>query len=336
MSDPTAAEAATFPFVAVTVQATGIHPASDRLLTLDAVAFDEEGRVGDDTHLVFNPGRDPGPRHMHGHEQGEFSQAPRFARHLRALDKLLDGRVLVLHDAPTAWGFIVAEARRAMTAAARANRNRNRRRRQRVGHVPRPEAIVDTLASARRQGDIPLDTRPAAVARLIGVDAEDPTASVERARLPEEDTSREQTQLIKELFFALRERGALAQVQPENLAADRFGLQRSVVRVDAENDAPAADNPGPYTASGGLKKGMEIAVADDVATDPDDIISAALDHGLSYVEKLSRQTSLVVSDAKAVGVELLGKAMHADRKRIPVLSVAEFERAVARLDVADS
>ncbi|MBA4504271.1 DNA polymerase III subunit epsilon [Corynebacterium sanguinis] len=323
-----------FPYVAVSVVTTGIHPSTGRLLTIDAVTFDDDGAIGEEFHSVFSTGSDPGPRHNHGLEPGDFAQAPRFSRHLKTLDRLIDDRTLVLHDAPLAWGFIVSEARRAMTAAARANRSRAKRgrRRQRVGHVPRPGAIVDTLASARRQGEIPLDIRPAAVARLIGVSAEDPVASVERALRTEEDTSREQTLLLKDLFFALRERGGLAQVAPDDLVSDRFGLQRSIVRVDAENDAAVSDNPGPYTVSGGLKKGMEIVVTDDVAVDPDEIISAALDHGLSYVEKLSRQTSLVVSDAKATGTPLLGKAMHADRKGIPVLSAEQFQRAVARLD----
>lgn len=321
------------PYVAVSVQTTGIHPSTGRLLTLDAVTFDGSGGIGEDFHAVFSTGSNPGPRHNHGLSPSDFAQAPRFARHLRALDRLIDSRTLVLHDAPLTWGFIVAEARRAMNAAARANRSRNKRggrRRQRVGHIPRPEAIVDTLASARLQGHIPLDIRPGAVARLIGLDAKDPTASVQRAGHPEEETSREQTLLVKSLFEALRD-GALVAPQPEDLVPDRFGLQRSEVRVDAENSAPETDNPGPYTEQTGLQKGMEIVVTDDIAMNPDILIAGAVDQGLSYAEKLTRQTSLVVSDAPARGVELRGKAMHAARKGIPVLSAAEFESAVARM-----
>ena len=321
-----------YPFVAVSIQATGIHPSTGRMLTLDAVTFDDTGAIGEEFHSVFSTGADAGPCHNHGLAPGDFAQAPRFARHLKTLDRIVDNRTLVLHDAPVTWGFIVSEARRAMNAAARANRSRakrNGRRRQRVGHVPRPELIVDTLASARLQGAIPLDTRPGAVARLLGLDAPDPTASVERAQRAEEDTSREQTMLVKDLFFALRG-GELAAVAPEDLAPDRFGLQRSVVRVDAENDTLDVDNPGVYSAETGLRDGMEIVVTDDIAADPDAIIAAAVEHGLNYAEKLTRQTSLVVSDAPARGVELRGKAMHAARKGIPVLSAEEFETAVAR------
>ncbi|WP_235933521.1 DNA polymerase III subunit epsilon [Corynebacterium qintianiae] len=323
-----------FPYVAVTVQTTGIHPSTGRMLTLDAVTFNEAGEIGEDFHSVFSTGSDAGPRHNHGLEPSDFAQAPRFSRHLKTLDRLVDKRTIVLHDAPLAWGFIVAEARRAMNAAARANRSRakrNGRRRQRVGHIPRPETIVDTLASARLQGVIPLDIRPGAVARLIGLEAADPVASVERASRPEEETSRAETLLVKELYFALCGNGAMATMATEDLVPDRFGLQRTAVRVDAENNTLEVENPGPYTVGGGLKEGMEIVVSDDIAADPDVIIAGAVDNGLNYAEKLTRQTSLVVSDAKARGVELRGKAMHADRKGIPVLSAEEFHSAVARL-----
>ena len=43
--------------------------------------------------------------------------------------------------------------------------------------------------------------------------------------------------------------------------------------------------------------------------------------GLVYVEKLSRETSLVVCNQRE---DLLGKAMHADRKGIPLVTDEEF------------
>ena len=336
MSAPTT-DLDAYPFVAVYVQATGIHPASGRLLTLDAVTFDETGQVGEDLHLVFNPGCDPGPRHTHGLAPGDFGQAPRFSRHLKTLDQLIDGRTLVTHNSPLTWGLIVSEARRAMNAAARANRSRNRRngrRRQRVGHVPRPAAIVDTLDSARRLGHIPTDIRLGAVARLIGVEAAAPEASVERAGRPESETSREHTLTLVAMFTHLHARGATVSHDPEELAPDRFGLQRSALRVDAADStrttADTVTNPGVYSPAGGLQRGMEIVVSDDLGVNPDEVIGAALDLGLAYSEKLTRQTSLVVSDALAAGAVLHGKAMHAHRKDIPVLSAEEFFAAAAR------
>lgn len=320
-----------FPFIAVSALSTSSHPSTGRLLTLDAVTFDESGEVGDDFHAVFNPVKDAGPRHLHNLEKSDFAQAPRFARYLKTLNKLIDGRTLILLDSPTEWGYLVSEARRAMNAAARANRQRARkhnRRRQRVGHVPRPEAIIDLLGSARRQGHILIDERLNAVAAQVGVLSEPATATIERANVPEEELSRAATLKLVAVFLQLRENGTLTSIDPDNLKADRFGLQRSVVRVDAHKREGDVDNPGVYKG-GGLTPGMEISISDDVAVDPDELIQAALDAGLNYQEKLTRTAALVVSDAPSRGAELRGKAMHAHRKNIPVLSAQEFLQAVA-------
>ena len=322
---------AAYPFVALYPQTTNIHPSSGRLVTLDGVAFDESGVVGEEFHAVFNLGCDAGPRHMHGVEPNDFERAAKFSRHLKTLDKLIDGRTLIAHDAPLVWGFIVSEARRAMNAAARANRSRNRRqgrRRQRVGHVPQPAGIVDTLATARKQGLMPVDTRLEAVAALAGVAVPPPNATAERASRPEEDTSRERTLALVSLYLALVERGQVDVRHPDDLAPDRFGLQRSRMRVDAEKAEPRHGNPGQFTAKSGLRPGMEVVVTDDIQTDHDEIIEAITGLDMTYAEKLSRETSLVVTNAAGPASELRGKAMHAQRKNIPLVTDEEFLAAV--------
>ncbi|MET3944865.1 exonuclease domain-containing protein [Corynebacterium mucifaciens] len=319
-----------YPYVALFTQATGIHPSTGRLLTLDAVTFDAAGRVGEEFHAVLNPGTDPGPAHTHGLTSHDFAQAPRFSRYLRTLDKLIDGRVLVTHDSPVTWGFVVSEARRAMNAAARANRSRRGRgnkRRQRVGHVPKPEAIVDLLASARRQGHVPADTRINAVANLVGV------ASPERIGEAEADFSRGQTLKLVAMYLQLAPDG-VAQIDPADLAPDQFGLQRSALRVDAEKAPAIAANPG-LLGKGGLLRGMEFVVSDDIALDPDELIDAGVRAGLTYREKLTRETSVAVSDAVERDAQLRGKAMHAHRKNIPVVSGEEFARLVGRMEPAE-
>lgn len=319
-----------YPYVALFTQATGIHPSTGRLLTLDAVTFDAAGRVGEEFHAVLNPGTDPGPAHTHRLTPHDFAQAPRFSRYLRTLDKLIDGRVLVTHDSPVTWGFVVSEARRAMNAAARANRSRRGRgnkRRQRVGHVPKPEAIVDLLASARRQGHVPADTRINAVANLVGV------ASPERIGGAEADFSRGQTLKLVAMYLQLAP-GGVSRVDPADLAPDQFGLQRSALRVDAEKAPAIAANPG-LLGKGGLLRGMEFVVSDDIALDPDELIDAGVRAGLTYREKLTRETSVAVSDAVERGAQLRGKAMHAHRKNIPVVSGGEFARLVGRMGPAE-
>lgn len=320
-----------FPFAAFTAQTTNIHPSSGRLITLDGVAFDDSGVVGEEFHAVFNVGGDPGPMHTHGVRRNDFERAAKFSRHLKKLDRFIDGRTLVVHDAPLVWGFIVSEARRAMNAAARANRSRNRRqgrRRQRVGHVPRPEAIVDTLASARMQGAVLIDERLEAVAALSGVEVPPAEASVDRAAQPEEETSRERTLALVSLYLALAEAGPLATRSTDDLTPDRFGLQRSHLRVDAEKAPAQHGNPGQFTDKSGLRPGMEVVVSDDISAEHDDLIQAILDLEMTYAEKLTRETSLVITNASGDPDALRGKAMHAQRKGIPLLSDEEFLAAV--------
>ena len=325
---------AAFPFVALTIQTTGIHPSTGRLLTVDALTLNAEGEIGQEFHAVINPGEDPGPKHLHGLSAEEVQAGQSFSMLLKPLDRLIDGRTLIVHDAPYTWGFMVSEARRAMTAAARQNRARNRnrgkgrRRRFKVGHVPTPVAIVDTLATARRQSVWGADIRLAAVARDTGLPAPDPTASVERAQKPEKETSREATRLLVDLYRA-QASGPLSSAAPDDLRADRFGLQRSHVRVDAAEAPRQHHNPGAYVPGKELIRGMEIVVAPEITEDPDTIIAALAREELNYSEKLTRETSLVVCN---ITTNLVGKPMHAHRKDIPLMSDVAFLAALERIE----
>lgn len=314
------------PFVVLTVLANGIHPATSRIIALDAVTLDAEHQVVQEFYRVLNPGGNPGPQHLHGLTHAEVAAGEKMSRVLKNLDKLIDGRTLILHDAPTAWGFLYSEARRTMLAAARANRKRSReggpkRRRQRVGHVPRPIGIVDTLASARRQGYQPRDTRLRTLSTELGLTAS-PEATVERAALPAAQGARELTLLTQTVWETLASHipAPMVTLDPQTLKADRFGLQHSLTRVTAMKTTPTVDNPGLF--AGKVQPGMVFAIAPDVTADPDQLIEAGVNAGMFYVEKLTRETSLVVTNAHKNN--LRGKAMHALRKGIPLLTDAEF------------
>ena len=321
------------PYVALTLQTTGIHPSTGRIVTIDAVAFDNAGDIGQRFHAVLKPDIDAGPHHLHGLTVADIEQAPAFSRILKSLDKLIDGRTLVVHDIPYTWGFIVAEARRAMMTAARQNRARNRgrnkgkRRRQKVGHMPAPVRIIDTLATSYAQGVRSNDVRLRGVAKQNGL-AADPKATVERARRPEQETSREETELLIQLYQH-QQRGPVRSYAPDEVRADRFGLQRSHVRVDAAEAPVQHHNPGKYEPGKELRRGMEIVVAPEILEDPDTIISALMREELNYSEKLTREASLVVCN---VTTDLVGKAMHAQRKGIPLMSDAAFLDALTRIE----
>ena len=298
------------PFVSVTIQSSGIHPSTSRMITIDVVTLSPTLEPVETFHAVLDSKGDPGPFHLHGVSEEEFATAKRFGQILKSLDRLIDGRTLLIHNATRGWGFIVSEAKRAMNDAARANRNNNRgnrrggrgRRRQRVGHIPRPVVIIDTLASVRRQAIILDDVRIRGVAHALGLKASPAEASVERTLVPHRELCREETLLV--------------------------GLQRSIVRVQAQEATPTLVNPGTYEPGKTLISGMEVVVAPEIEMDPDIIIQACVDADLFYSEKLTRQTSVVVCNQTR---DIDGKAMHAQRKGIPLLSDVAFLAAVKRV-----
>lgn len=325
-----------FPYVAVSLGASGIHPATSRLISFDAVTYNAEGEIGEATFLVFCPDSDPGPKHQHGLSHEEVSAGIPFSKALKRIDRIIDDRTIIVHDATVTWGFLVSEARRAMTAAARQNRSRNRNgrsrsRRIKVGHIPRPQGIIDTLATARRH-ELPLtDLRLASVAIATGIPTTPPTATVERAQRSAEDTAREETNLLWQLHSLQAKRGDVVCLDPSELRADKFGLQRSHIRVDAMDAPRMHHNPGPYVPGRELVRGMEFVVAPEIAMDPDIIIEAGVREELNYVEKLSRETSVVVCN---ITTDLVGKAMHADRKDIPLMGDEAFLAALKRIEEA--
>ena len=338
------------PTVAVAVTTSGIHPTTARLIALAAVYYDADGaEVG---HFVqaLNPSEDPGPWHMHGFDAGELAQQIGFATAAAEIKAALDGREVILHDAPFAWGFITHEFRRAQRAAnrgrgrGRSGRGRGRGRSKAIP-TPEPAALIDTLATTRRQEMPAVDPRARAVAQLYPHNAPadalpelGAAASDQRAATPAEELLVADARLLGALHATQQEKadrdgGDVVRTDPADLTADQFGLQRSAIRVDAINAPRPLENPGTPDHDGGswqLVAGMEFVVSPDVARDPDELIEQGVAAGLVYSEKLNRTSSLVVCNQN---FELRGKAMHADRKDIPLLSDEEFLGALE--DVAE-
>ena len=400
------------PMVAVVLRTTNIHPSTGRMLALDAAFFDADGLPVSNWQRVFNTDADPGPLHLFGLTPEAFRTAPRFSSTLRQIDRVIDGRVLIVHDTATTWGFIAQEARRTVRSASA--KNRRQRRRRHNGHVPRPVSIIDTQATARRQGlpiaetrlrDIAaaynlvddtlpattvldMDSSPDAYTTLPGVGAEaserrrsiDPLQLLQAdavlvGELAMEQLDRAGIEPINAATFALHEarerrgddRGDETGVgkndsnenrvdrrsaddaptplvwadddawdnvdkrDPHDLRADRVGLQRSAIRIDAALAPVVAPNPGAWSPGQKLKRGMVVTVAPEVDMNPDDLIEAAVRAGLTYSEKLTRETSLVVFNGTGHGLEHdgaphEGRALHAHRKGIPLVRDTEFMR----------
>jgi DNA polymerase-3 subunit epsilon len=336
---------------------TGNRPASAQAGSATVAATVPDDGAVPVTGVVqqINPGEDPGPWHLHGYTEADLGQAPGFATVAPLLFELIDGRTLICHNTTMTWGFIQFEYRRAQRAANRGTqrnnprgRRRNQRRPRKIA-VPTPTRIIDTLASARRAGVPVEDPRLRSItgyyADAHGLVLPDdalphlgPVASTERADTVADDLLLADNHLLFPLYSAQRDLaagtpdnspGGLSVADPADLTADRFGLQRSSVRVDATTSPRPFGNPG--TPDGArLVQGMEFVISPDVGVDPDVLISAATRAGLVYSEKLNRTSSLVVCNRNH---ELRGKAMHGERKDIPLFTDEEFLAALE--DVSD-
>lgn len=328
------------PYAIVSIQATGIHPKTSRLVSLGVSTADAHGNIVDTWHVVIDPTEDPGPTHLHGLEPADFEGAPKFGVIQAKLAHALDGRTLVAHNAPLVWGFIVAEAKRARRQANRERSARNkrgrRRTRTRVARIPAPARIADTLETARRQGKRLDDARLRAVARAYGLDVPSPEASIAGISVPERVRTLDDVTTTLALFRAqggLDEGTILNMYAPDQLREDIVGLQRSAVRVDAMEAPRPVENPGRYTPGRKLATGMEFVVAPEVSLDPDELIAAGVRAGLAYSEKVTRESSVLVCNrpADVTPDQLTGKAMHAHRKDIPIVSDEAFLRLVGEM-----
>lgn len=309
----------------------------------------------------LNPGEDAGPWHLHGYQVTELSQALGFNSSAQLIHRALDGRTLIMHESDYVWGFLTHEFKLSQRSANRGRRNRGRGRAGRRLPTPAPVSIIDTLATARRQAADATDPRLRAIVASYGLAPDPaPTDPAPEAPTPEAPTcanvpanaSRSAVQasaaalpevgavasisnkdidpdelleanarLTAALALAQQRNGELTVLDPEDLAADQFGLRRSGLRIDAANSPRPYVNPGAWKRGEPLVEGMEFVVSPDVAIDPDVLIGQGVAAGLAYSEKLNRRSSLVVCNEN---YELRGKAMHADRKNIPLIRDEDF------------
>ncbi len=311
----------------------------------------------------LNPGEDAGPWHLHGYQVNELSQALGFNSSAQLIHQALDGRTLIMHESDYVWGFLTHEFKLSQRSANRGRRSRGRGRAGRRLPIPAPVSIIDTLATARRQAADATDPRLRAIVASYNRAAEAATtatdstaadsttepatsanapanagrsavlapatalpevgavASLSKKDIDPDELLEANARLTAALALAQQRNGELTVLDPEDLAADQFGLRRSGLRIDAANSPRPYVNPGAWKRGEPLVEGMEFVVSPDVEIDPDVLIGQGVAAGLAYSEKLNRRSSLVVCNEN---YELRGKAMHADRKGIPLIRDEDF------------
>lgn len=106
----------TIPFAVLDVETTGLSPARDRIIEIAVVRCATDGTVIDEWSTLVDPGRDPGPTHIHGISASDLDGAPPFADIAEELSQRLSGHMLTAHNLSFDAGFLVAEYERASLA----------------------------------------------------------------------------------------------------------------------------------------------------------------------------------------------------------------------------
>lgn len=330
------------PYAALSIATSGIHPTTARLIALSIAFYSPTMQPLGAWTQTLNPGTDPGPQHLHGYTPEQLTASPTFTTSATTIREALSGRHIIMHQAGYTWGFIMHEYKRSQRHANRnANRNRLRgraRNRTRPIHhtipTPEPREIIDTLATARRQSTNIYDPRLRSIAQWYTTGTIPPralphigaTASHQRASLDPNTLLEADAHLIMHLHQTQQEAaahgaGTIESINPTDLTADPFGIQRSSLRVEAAGAPRPHENPGTWRAGEPLVQGMEFVLSPDITNNPDELIGKGMAAGLVYSEKLNRRSSLVVCNNNH---ELRGKAMHAQRKGIPLITDTDF------------
>ncbi|WP_282779869.1 exonuclease domain-containing protein [Nocardia sp. CC201C] len=277
------------PFVVVDVETSGLHAASDRVLSVAAIAVDEQSDVIHEFHTLIDPGCDPGPVHIHGLTRARLHGSPRFDQVRDQLSEVLDGRVMVAHNARFDYDFLAGEFRR--TGAILPIRQR-----------------LCTLAFARAIAPPLPDFRLASLAAHYGVE--------QRRAHDALDDSRVLVGVLKGLLedaTRLGMRAPLLQCPPKD-------TNRHLWRGKPKMQCGFV-YPGRMTDRGPLVQGMKVAITGDTTTDRNALIDKAEAAGLDVTGAVSRLTSVLVTNDPQSGT---GKAAKAREYGTPIISEARF------------
>ena len=99
-------------FVTFDLETTGLSARKDRIVEIGIVRTSAQGRVVGEFSTLVNPKRDIGPTEIHGITAGEVLSAPSFADISGAIAELVNGGVLVAHNAAFDRRFLIAELER--------------------------------------------------------------------------------------------------------------------------------------------------------------------------------------------------------------------------------
>ncbi|QUW95818.1 Putative bifunctional exonuclease/endonuclease protein [Streptomyces sp. V17-9] len=279
-----------FEWALVDVETSGLVPRRDRVLSVAVVTLGPDGQQTGEFSTLLDPGCDPGPVHVHGLTAERLRGAPAFEQVAERIGALLEGRVLVAHNAQFDYDFLAHEFARARL------------------RLPVDRRLC-TLALNRRvdppTGDLKLGTLAAhyGVPQFKAHDALDDTRV-----------------LAGVLRASLRAAAGLDLPLPLVACPPR---QDPRFAPKPPKTPCAFRNPGRPAPGGPLVQGMKVAVTGETGTDRADLVLRGVAAGLNMMGSVSRHTSVLVTNEPSGGS---AKARRARAEGVPVIDESAFLR----------
>ncbi|MEU5989851.1 TerD family protein [Spirillospora sp. NPDC047418] len=268
----------------VDVETSGLRAVRDRVLSLAVVTVGRDGRPNGEFSTLLDPGCDPGPVHVHGLTAARLKGSPRFENVTGRVAGMLEGRVLVAHNAPFDYGFLFQEFMRA--------------------NIRFPvEQRLCTLALNRRLSPATRDLKLATLAAHYGVEKR-------RAHDALED--------VRTLAGVLR--GSLSEAMRLGLTLPLVACPpKQMARPNIPKTRCAFRCPGRLCAE--LVQGMKVAITGETEVPREKLVERAVAEGLNVMTSVSRHTSALVTNEPGSGT---AKARRALQEGVPVIDERTF------------
>lgn len=272
----------------VDVETSGLIARRDRVLSVAVVTVGPDGERTGEFSTLLNPGCDPGPVDIHGLTTERLLGAPTFDLVAEELAAMLQGRVLVAHNAQFDYDFLAYEF-------ARARR-----------WLPVSQRLC-TLALSRQVDPPTEDLKLGTLAAHYGVPQQRAHDALDDTRV-----------LAGVLRASLREAERLALPLPLVTCPPRAESQFT----PTPPKTPCAyRNPGRLTPGGPLRQGMRIAVSGETTLARAELTGRGVAAGLNMMTGVSHRTSVLVTNEPASDS---AKVRRADAEGVPVIDEETF------------
>jgi DNA polymerase-3 subunit epsilon len=277
----------------VDVETSGLVSRRDRVLSIAVVTIGPDGEQTGEFSTLLDPGCDPGPVEVHGLTAEMLRGAPAFDQVAGRIAAMLQGRVLVAHNAQFDYDFLAYEFARARM------------------WLPVSQRLC-TLA-LNRQVDPPThDLKLGTLAAHYGVPQQRAHDALDDTRV-----------LAGILRASLREAARLDLPLPLVICPPRAESQFT---PQPPKTPCAYRNPGRPAPGGALRQGMKVAITGETAHARAELVGRAVAAGLNMMTSVSRHTSVLVTNEPASDSAKVRRAL---AEGVPLIDEHTFLRLLA-------